>query len=404
MRQSIPFLSEATIEQGESVFVRVDFNVPLVDGKISDDTRIQNALPTLRFLVERGAKVIVASHLGRPKGPDPQLSLKPVAQHLAQLLSNTPVHFVPDIIGDVAQSKVNQLQSGEILLLENLRFEPGEKKGDPEFAKRLASYANVYVNDAFGTLHRKDASVFVLPSLFQRKYVGFLVQKELEETNKVFSAQREGFILITGGAKVADKLPLIQNFLPKVETILIGGGMAFTFLRVQGFLTGSSLYEEESAENAKKVLAEAKEAGVEILLPVDYRVAKRIDVSEEKVEITSRDEGIISGWMGLDIGPKTENLFHSSIIQGKTILWNGPMGVFEHPPFSKGTFAVAKSVAQATLKGAYSLIGGGDTALAVELAGVKDQVSYVSTGGGALLTYLSTQTLPGLEALVKSHA
>jgi len=397
--KQIPSLAQVKIEEGESVFVRVDFNVPLVNGKVGDDTRIQNALPTLRYLLERGAKVIVASHLGRPKGREPDFSLKPVAHHLASLLAPYPVHFVPDIIGDAAREAVQQLKSGELLVLENLRFEPGEKKGDQDFARCLAAYASVYVNDAFGTLHRKDASVFVLPSLFQRRCVGFLVQKELEETENIFSAPREGFVLITGGAKVSDKLPLIRNFISRIETLVIGGGMAFTFLREQHYLTGSSLYEEESAEAAKSILAEAESLGVNVLLPIDYRVAKRLDAPEEEVEVVSREEGIVSGWMGLDIGPKTEHLFQTAILRAKTILWNGPMGVFEQPPFAKGTIAVARSVAQATLKGAYSLIGGGDTALAVELAGVKDRVSYVSTGGGALLTYLSTQTLPGLEAL-----
>jgi len=383
---------------GKNVIVRVDFNVPLDKNfVITDDRRMTAALPTINYLLENGAAVILMSHLGRPKtGPEDKYSLKHIHNHLASLL-NRNVIFVKDCVGADATDICSNLQAGDVVLLENLRFYPEEEKGDIEFAKKLASLAHVYVNDAFGTAHRAHASTAVIAQFFTEKYAGFLMEAEVANGNKVLNEAEKPYVAIVGGAKVSDKILIIENLLDRVTHLIIGGGMAYTFLKAQGYEIGKSLCEDDKLEKAKEILKLGREKGVTIMLPIDSVVADAFS-NEANFKVVDNDQ-IPADMMGLDIGPRSSRAFSAVLSTAKTILWNGPMGVFEMENFAKGTFTIANAVAEATKNGAYSLIGGGDSAAAIEQANLADQVSYVSTGGGALLEHLEGKILPGIAAL-----
>lgn len=392
------FIDSAELK-GKKVLVRVDFNVPLNENlKITDDTRIQMALPTLKYILNEGGALILMTHLGRPKdGPEEKLSLKHIIPHLSECLG-VPVQFCSDCIGPEAKTMADALQPGHVLLLENLRFHKAEKKGEPEFAKALASLGDVYVNDAFGSAHRPHCSTCVITQYFpNQKYCGFLLKSEVENADRVLKHAERKFVAIMGGAKVSDKIKIIENLLEKIDTLIIGGGMTFTFLKSQGNGIGSSLCEDEQLDFAQSLLDKAKTLGVKVLLPVDAVIADRFAADAEHKVVQNED--FPEGWMGLDIGPESVKLFHDELQSAKTILWNGPMGVFEFDAFSAGTFGVAQSVVEATKKGAFSLIGGGDSAAAIKKAGLSDQVSFISTGGGALLEYLEGVEMPGIVAL-----
>lgn len=383
---------------GKRVLVRCDFNVPFdAHGKISDDTRIVGALPTIKHLVAQGAKVILCSHLGRPKGEkNPKFTLAPVAVALAEELGQ-PVTFVEDCIGETVENAVAALDDGQILLLENVRYYAGEEKNDPEFAKQLARLADAYVNDAFGTAHRAHASTEGVAHLVDTKVAGFLIEKELEFLGSKTTTPDRPFIVILGGAKVSDKITVIEALLEKADVMLIGGAMAYTFALALGKTVGDSLSEPDKVETAKACLAKAEAKGVKFLLPVDNLTTDKLDFANASVGQTQIAEGdIADGWEGVDIGPKTTELYKSEIAKAKTILWNGPMGVFEIDASAKGTFAVAEAVADAD---AVSIIGGGDSVKAVKKAGYGDKVSFISTGGGASLEFLEGKTLPGVAAL-----
>jgi len=379
---------------GKRVFVRVDYNVPLQDGVIQDDRRIRASLPTLRYLLEQGASLVLASHLGRPKGaPDPKYSLAPVAKHLSTLLEQ-PVSLISD------WAHPHPLEPGEIVLLENLRFHPGETQNDPDFARLLAQWADVYVCDAFGSVHRAHASVEALPKLFPQRYAGLLLLAEWENAQRVLSNITHPYLLIIGGAKVADKLPILHNLLDKIDRLLIGGGMSYTFLKAQNLPIGKSLCEDEHLEAARTLLATLESQGKKFLLPVDSVAAPQFAEDAPARVFPHLPGQFPDDYLGLDIGPQTIASAKTFIQGAKTILWNGPMGVFEWKTFQTGTLRIAQFVAEETQAGAYSLIGGGDTASAIEMLGLSDKVSFVSTGGGALLELLSGQTLPGIEALL----
>jgi phosphoglycerate kinase len=387
-------LNKKTVEDidpaGKRVLVRCDFNVPLDGDQITDDRRITEALPTIKYLLDKGAAVILCSHLGRPKkGPAPEFSLKPVAVRLKELLGKD-VPLLADCVGPEVESACKSLKSGDIVLLENVRFHPGEEKNDPAFANQLASLADFYVNDAFGTAHRAHASTegvaHILPGV-----AGFLIRKEIDFLGSAVANPKRPFIAILGGAKVKDKIELIDNLLPKIEKILIGGGMAFTFLKAKGFEIGNSLLDADSLDFAKRVL---EEHGRKIALPVDVVVANELsDTAETKVVGV---QGIEPGMIGADIGPRTEGLFKMEITLSGTILWNGPMGVFEMKPFESGTKAVASALAKSM---AVTIVGGGDSAAAVDKFGVAEKMKHVSTGGGASLEFLEGKELPGIAAL-----
>jgi len=384
---------------GKTVIVRVDFNVPLHKETlaITDDARIREALPTLKYILEQGAALILMSHLGRPKaGPEEKFSLKHILSHLSLSL-NTPVAFATDCMSAETADACKQLKSGEVLLLENLRFYPEEEKGDVTFAKTLASYADVYVNDAFGTAHRAHASTAVIAQFMQEKYPGFLMMRELENADKVMKSAEKPFVAIMGGAKVSDKILIIEQMLNNVDALIIGGGMSYTFLKAQGYAIGNSLCEDDKLDLALSLIQKAKAAGVNLLIPVDSIVANAF-AADAQTRIVN-NQTIEAGWMGLDIGPESVRNATDIIRTAKTILWNGPMGVFEMEAFSKGTFAIAQALADATQQGAFTLIGGGDSAAAIAKAGLTDMVSYVSTGGGALLEYMEGKVLPGVAAL-----
>jgi phosphoglycerate kinase len=382
---------------GKRVLVRVDFNVPLDGAEITDDTRIMAALPTIRHLVEQGGRVILMSHLGRPKGePNPEYSLAPVAKGLADRL-NQPVAFCTDSIGEKAEAAAQALENGQVLLLENVRFHKGETDNDPEFAKQLAALGEVYVNDAFGTAHRAHASTEGVTKFLSPCVAGFLIEKELTFLGEKTEKPERPFVVILGGAKVSDKIMVIDTLLDKADRILIGGAMAYTFKLAQGGKVGNSLSEPDKVETARKALDKAKEKGVEFLLPADNLVCNALDFKAGTLGETKIQEGDIEdGWEGVDIGPKTIELYKQAVAEAKTVLWNGPMGIFEIEESAKGTFAIAEAVADGD---ALSIIGGGDSVKAINRSGHADKVSFMSTGGGASLEFLEGKDLPGVVAL-----
>ena len=384
---------------GKKALIRVDFNVPLDDKfNITDDNRMVGAIPTIEKILNDGGSVILMSHLGRPKnGPEEKYSLRHLVRHLAILL-NRDIQFADDCIGESAVSKAKELKSGEVLLLENLRFYKEEEKGDEAFAAKLAALADVYVNDAFGTAHRAHASTAIIAKFFPgAKYFGYLMAGELANAEKILNHAERPFTAIMGGAKVSDKILLIEKLLEKVDNLIIGGGMAYTFAKAQGGEIGTSLVEDDKLVLAIELLKKAKAKNINLLLPLDSVVADAFD-ADANIAIAQND-AIPVGWMGLDIGPEAVKSFCELVKSSKTILWNGPMGVFEMKKFETGTKAVAEAVVEATKKGAFSLIGGGDSAAAVAKFGFEDEVSYVSTGGGALLEYMEGKELPGVKAI-----
>ncbi len=378
--------------KGKRVLVRVDFNVPLKDGAITDDTRITAALPTLRYILgQRGSKLVLMSHLGRPKKPDKENSLAPVAKRLGELLGK-PVTLAADCVGPAAESAVGAMKPGDVVMLENVRFHPEEEKNDPGFARQLASLGDVYVNDAFGTAHRAHASTegvaHLLPAV-----AGFLMEKEITFLGGVFEKPAKPFVAIIGGAKVSTKIAVLESLLPRVDTLLIGGGMAFTFLKAQGHTVGSSLVEDEFLSTATSFLQ--KSAKVEVLFPVDHEVTAKLDPAATAEHVDGAD--VPDGRMAVDIGPKTVELFRARIVAARTVVWNGPMGVFEIPAFAKGTQEIAKAVA--ACRGT-TVVGGGDSVAAVNQFGLAAKLSHVSTGGGASLEMLEGKVLPGVAALL----
>jgi phosphoglycerate kinase len=383
--------------KGKKVFLRVDFNVPLdKEGRVTSDRRVRAHIPTIQYALERGAKLIVASHLGRPKGKRvEEMSLKSVAGVLAGLLKKDVV-FIDDCVGEKVRQAVARMNEGDILLLENLRFHPGEDKNDPEFAKQLAELCDIYIDDAFAVAHRAAASNTAITDFVKTCAAGFLLKNEVEYFNKAMVHPDRPLAAIIGGAKVSDKIGVLENLIAKVDKILVGGGMAFTFLKAQGVEIGKSLCEEEMLETARNILEKAKAKNVDFLLPADAVIA-RAAAADAEAKICSIRE-IPPDWIGLDIGPKTVELFRGALRGVKTIIWNGPLGMFELAPFSKGTFDMAAAVADS---GAISIIGGGDTETAVKKAGQNTKMSYISTGGGAFLEWLEGKTLPGIAALEK---
>jgi phosphoglycerate kinase len=384
---------------GKKALVRVDFNVPLdADYRITDDTRIRAAVPTIRKILDDGGAVILMSHLGRPKaGPEEKFSLRHLVDRLSQEF-NTTVKFANDCVGPEAAQLAQDLQPGEILLLENLRFHKAEEKGDPDFAKELAQLGDVYVNDAFGTAHREHASTAVVARYFPNdKLMGYVMHAELDNARRVMDNAERPYTAIMGGAKISDKILIIEKLMDRVDNLLIGGGMSYTFVKADGGQIGSSLVEEDKVELAGRLIAMAKEKGVNLMIPVDSIIAD--EFSNDANVDTALSHHIQPMWMGLDIGPNAREMYADVIRNSKTILWNGPMGVFEMSNFSVGTESVAEAVVDATRRGAYSLIGGGDSAAAVNQMGYADRVSYVSTGGGALLEYMEGKTLPGVAAI-----
>ena len=391
-------MAKKTVEdvnvKGKRVLVRVDFNVPLQDGKVADDKRITAALPTVKYLLEHGAKVILCSHLGRPKGERKmEFSLAPVAERLKELLPGVRISFAPDCIGKEAEKMAGELREGEILLLENLRFHKEEEKNDPDFAKKLASLADIYVSDAFGTVHRAHASTAGVAQ-YLPAVAGFLIGKELSVMGGALENPVRPFVAILGGAKVADKIGVITNLLNKCDTLIIGGGMAYTFFKALGYNIGNSLLDADSIELAKKLMLDADAKGVKMLLPVDTVVAREFKADAEYMTVDS--DRIPDGYMGMDIGEKTAKLFGEEIRKAGTVVWNGPMGVFEFDAFAKGTVAVAEACAEC--KGT-TIIGGGDSASAVKKLGYADKMTHISTGGGASLEFLEGKVLPGVAAL-----
>lgn len=381
--------------KGKKVLVRCDFNVPLKDGVITDLNRLNGALPTIQYLVNNGAKVILCSHMGKPKGePKPELSLAPVAKKLSEMLGKEVV-FAADnnVVGENAKKAVANMKDGDVVLLENTRYRKEETKNGEEFSKELASLADVFVNDAFGTAHRAHCSTVGVTDYIDTCACGYLIQKELKFLGNAVENPVRPFVAILGGSKVSDKINVINNLLEKVDTLIIGGGMAYTFLKAQGYKIGTSLCEDDKIEYAKEMMKKAEEKGVKFLLPVDHRVAPEF---KDVAATVTEDQNIPDGTMGLDIGPKTEELYSDAVKEAKTVVWNGPMGVFEFENFNKGTIAVAKAMADSD---ATTVIGGGDSAAAVNTLGFGDKMSHISTGGGASLEFLEGKTLPGIAAL-----
>ena len=386
---------------GQKALIRVDFNVPLNDKfEITDDNRMRAAIPTIEKILKDGGSVILMSHLGRPKeGPADKYSLKHLVPHLQELLGGTTVQFANDCIGEEAIQKAAALKPGEVLLLENLRFYKQEEKGDEAFAEKLSKLGDVYVNDAFGTAHRAHASTAIIAKFFpgDKKLFGLVMEGEITSAEKVLHNSERPFTAILGGAKVSDKILIIENLLERANNIVIGGGMAYTFLKAQGKEIGSSLCENDKLDLANELLAKAKEKGVAFYLPKDSVVADKFEANANTQELSN--DNIPQGWMGLDIGEEAIKAFGEVILQSKTILWNGPMGVFEMDKFKKGTKAIADFVVEATTRGAFSLVGGGDSVAAVNQFGLAEKVSYVSTGGGAMLEYIEGKELPGIAAI-----
>ncbi len=382
--------------KGKKVLVRVDFNVPISNGEITDLNRIVGAMPTIEYLTNEGAKVILCSHLGKPKnGPEEKFSLAPVAKKLSELMNKEVVFAADDaVVGDKAKAAVDAMKDGDIVLLENTRFRKEETKNVEEFSKELASLADVFVSDAFGSAHRAHCSTVGAGEFLEARVCGFLIEKELAFLGNAIENPQRPFTAILGGAKVSDKLDVIDNLLEKVDNLIIGGGMAYTFLKAQGFSIGNSLLEEEKLDYATKMIEKAKEKGVNLLLPVDCVMADKFDADAEP--IVTEDQNVKDGYMGLDIGPKSRELFAKTIKESKTIVWNGPMGVFEFPNFAKGTFAVAEAMAETD---AVTVIGGGDSAAAVNQLGFGEKMTHVSTGGGASLEFLEGKVLPGIATL-----
>lgn len=381
--------------KGKRVLVRCDFNVPLKDGEITDENRIIGALPTIGYLVMHGAKVILCSHLGKAKGPEKKFSLAPIVGRLSELLGEEVVFAADDtVVGENARAAVANMKDGDVVLLENTRFRPEEEKNEDSFSKELASLADVFVNDAFGAVHRAHCSTEGVTKFVDTAVAGFLIQKELKFLGEAVNKPERPFVAILGGAKVSDKINVINALLDKVDTLIIGGGMAYTFLKGQGYTVGTSLLEADRVDYSKEMIEKATAKGVRLLLPVDNIVADKFSADAEPV--VTEDQNIPEGYMGLDIGPKTAEIYADAIKDAKTVIWNGPMGVFEFENFAKGTIAVAEAMAKAD---ATTVIGGGDSAAAVNILGFGDQMTHISTGGGASLEFLEGKELPGIAAL-----
>ncbi|MEW9094372.1 MAG: phosphoglycerate kinase [Clostridiaceae bacterium] len=393
-------LNKKTIEdielKGKKALVRCDFNVPLKDGKITDENRLIGALPTIKYLMEKGAKVILCSHMGKPKGEvKPELSLSPVAKRLSELLGKEVVFAADDnVVGENAKAAVGKMEEGDVVLLENTRFRKEETKNEENFSKELASLADIFVNDAFGTAHRAHCSTVGVTTFLPVSVCGYLIQKELKFLGEAVENPQRPFVAILGGAKVSDKINVINNLLEKVDALIIGGGMSYTFSKSQGFNIGNSLVEEDKIDYAKEMIEKAKAKGVKLLLPVDYVVADKF--AADATPIITEDENVKEGYMGLDIGPKTAKIYADEVKKAKTVIWNGPMGVFEFDNFANGTIEVAKAMAESD---ATTVIGGGDSAAAVNQLGFGDKMTHISTGGGASLEFLEGIELPGIAAL-----
>ena len=387
--------------KGKKVLVRVDFNVPLDERKnITDDTRMRESMPTINKLLNDGAAVIIMAHFGRPKkgGFEAEYSLNPVAKHLSEML-NKKVMFTQEVLVDKVAGLSSNLEDGDVMLLENIRFYPEETKGDVAFAEKLAKLGDAYVNDAFGAAHREHASTATIARFFPNdKYFGFLMENEVRNLQKLMNNPSKPFTAIVGGSKVSSKIDILKNLAPIVDNIIIGGGMTYTFLKAMGINIGSSICEEDKIDLAKELIEEMKRQNTKLILPIDHIIADKFE--NEANKMNTQDQSIPDGFMGMDIGEKSIELFKNIILESKTILWNGPMGVFEMPSFAKGTFAVAEYIAKATKQGGFSAVGGGDSVAAINQSGFAKDVSYISTGGGAMLEYLEGKTLPGIKAIL----